>query len=183
MRRRKEFKDLVTANSNLTYSHYWRLVALASVDFCFTVPLATCFIILNVRRGVHPWVSWDDTHSEYSRVYQFPKVLADQNPLLMVGFQITQWATVLCAFVFFGFFGFADEAMENYRLLASTVAKRLGCKMVSSNSRADQLPTMNFSMNEVPQIPESVLNLASVRRPSIADAPKFVSPDGALKQV
>ena len=172
LRRRKEFKDLVAANSNLTYSHYWRLVALASVDFCFTVPLATSVIVMNARSGVHRWVSWDDTHSEYSHIYRFPRVAFDQIPFLTAELAITQWGPVLCAFVFFGFFGFADEAMKNYRLLASTVAKRLGCKRVSPNPPPGQPPAANFPMDEVPQIPEHA-----------TDAPESAFPDDALGQV
>ena len=127
MRRRKQFKDLVTVSSNLTYSRYWRLVALASVDFCFTVPLAIWGIVQNTQtEPVYPWVSWADTHWGYSRVFQFSRVVLDLTPVAIVGLETTRWAAVLCAFVFFGFFGFADEAKKHYRLVASTVTKRLG---------------------------------------------------------
>ena len=180
MRRRKEFKDLITANGSLTYSHYWRLVALASVDFCFTIPLGTFFFVLNVKSGVAPWISWDDTHWGYSRVFQFPTVVPDDHPMFFLSYVINQWTTVLCAFLFFGF---ASEAMENYRLLASTVAKRLGFKKPPPNSPPDQPPAMNISRDNVPQISESVLDLASVGRSSIADALKSVYPDDALDQV
>ena len=125
MRRRKQFRDLITANSNLTYSRYWRLIALASLDFCFTIPLAVWAIAANAGRSqVHPWVSWADTHWGYSRVFQYPRFL--MTPLAIVSLETTRWAAVLCAFIFFGFFGFADEAKKHYRLFASTVSKRLG---------------------------------------------------------
>ncbi|KAF9647221.1 pheromone receptor, partial [Thelephora ganbajun] len=127
MRRRKQFKDLITANANLTYSRYWRLIALASIDFCFTVPLAIWGIVQNTLWGkVNPWVSWADTHWGYSRVFQFPRILLELKPGVIYSLESTRWAAVFCAFVFFGFFGFADEAKKNYRLLASTVTKRLG---------------------------------------------------------
>ena len=184
MMRQKKCKDLLTASSNLSCSSYWRLVALASVDFCFTVPLAIWGIVQNTQtEEVYPWVSWADTHWGYSRVFQFPRAVLNETPVAIVGLETTRWAAVLCAFVFFGFFGFAEEARDNYRLLASTIAKRLGCKRVSFNSFSDQLPAMNFSRDEVLQIPESALNLVSVRRPSIVDAPKSLYPDNALNQV
>ena len=41
----------------------------------------------------------------------------------MVGLENTRWAAVLCAFFFFGF---SDEAKENYRLLAYTVTRCFG---------------------------------------------------------
>ena len=62
MKRQKQFKDLVTTNSHLSYSRYWRLVALASLDFIYTIPLSLYFIIHFATSGVSPWVSWADTH-------------------------------------------------------------------------------------------------------------------------
>ena len=269
MKRRKQFRDLVTANSNLTYSRYWRLVALASLDFCFTIPLASWPIIANTMWSqVHPWVSWADTHWGYARVFQFPRILIDQEPVVLYSLETTRWAAVLCAFVFFGFFGFADEAKKNYRLLASTVTKRFGyttfsetaaisdsyvflllpsfrfrttrlnhtfysmvksgtgskagvslpvfitqqteSKRDSFDSYSDKLSTsitigeydlkvqpyspteqstssssssINSPVDEVPRVPESILDPASVRRPSVPDAPKSVYPDSALDQV
>jgi pheromone a factor receptor len=127
MKRRKQFRDLITANSNLTYSRYWRLIALASLDFCFSIPIALWAVIANATYAeVRPWVSWADTHWGYSRVFQYPRVIMDQTPVFVVLLETTRWAAVLCAFTFFGFFGFADEAKKHYRLLASTVTKRLG---------------------------------------------------------
>lgn len=102
-------------------------MALASLDFCFTIPLAIWGIVSNVLwGGVSPWVSWADTHWGYSRVFQFPRVLLDQHPVVSSSLETTRWAAVLCAFVFFAFFGFADEARQNYLLLASQVASFFG---------------------------------------------------------
>ena len=127
MKRRKQFRDLITANSHLTYSRYWRLIALASVDFCGTIPFAMWAIIANATASeVYPWVSWADTHWGYSRVFQFPRVIMNETPVLVALLETTRWAAVICALVFFAFFGFADEAKKNYRLLASTVTKRFG---------------------------------------------------------
>lgn len=129
VQRRKMFNDLVSANANLTYSRYWRLIALASVDFCFTVPYATWGIV-NVALGdVRPWVSWADTHWGYDRVFQYPRVLWEQEPVVAWSLELFRWGAVICAFIFFGFFGFADEARKHYRLAASTVTKRLGYTM------------------------------------------------------
>ena len=40
--------------------------------------------------------------------------------------ELSRWLSVVCAFIFFGFFGFADEAKKNYRSALQTVAKRIG---------------------------------------------------------
>ena len=77
--------------------------------------------------GVSPWVSWSDTHWGYSRVFQYPRVLIEQKPVIVCSLETTRWAAVLCAFVFFALFGFVDEAKENYRLLGSTLTKIFRC--------------------------------------------------------
>lgn len=121
-RRRKELRDL---DANLIHSNYWRLVALASIDYIFTIPVVSWSISLNVSWGhVSPWVSWDDTHWGYSRVSQYPRILMDPVQVLLL--ELNRWIPTFCAFAFFGFFGFADEAKKNYRLMASTLAKLLG---------------------------------------------------------
>jgi hypothetical protein len=157
---------------------------LASIDLFFTIPLAIWGIVQNTQtEEVHPWVSWSDTHWGYSRVFQFPRVVLDQSPIAIALLETTRWAAVLCAFVFFGFFGFAEEAKENYRLLASTIAKRLGCRRVLFNPFPDRLPAMKFSRDGVPQIPDSTLDLASVGMSSVTDASKSIYPCYALDQV
>lgn len=206
-------------------------------------------MIGNAMAGVNPWISWADTHSGYSRVFQFPRVLYSQSQSRVVGLEITRWGAVLAAFAFFAFFGFADEARKNYRLFASTITKRFGFtsftestagpdSMVKSGtagigskggislpvfitqqieSKRDSLdsfsdkfstsisindyelkvqpssPTerstssssssMISAVDDVPRVPESILDSASVRRPSVPDAPKSVHPDNALDQV
>ena len=221
--------------------------------------------------GVTPWISWADAHWEYSHVFQYSMVyLQDQAPFVIVALKTSRWNVVISAFVFFGFFGFSDEARKNYHLLASTITKRLGyttfakstaspdsCvhspfnfaskhmlirylySMVKSGTpgigskdgaslpafitqqiepKRDSLdsfsdrfstpinineyelkvqpyspteqPTSSSSnlsviapVDEVPRVPEFVLNSASVRRPSVPDAPKSVHPDSVLDQV
>lgn len=247
MKRRKQFKDLISANGNLTYTRYWRLIALASVDFCFTIPIAIWGIVSGALTGdISPWVSWADTHWGYARVFQIPRVVLDQDPTAVAALETIRWAAVVCAFVFFGFFGFADEAKKNYRLLASTVTKRFGyttftesaaisdsmvksgtgskgnvsipvfitqqieSKRDSFDSCSDKLSTsitihesdlkapcyspteqsvssssssVVSAAYEVPRVPESILDHASTRRPSVPDAPKSVHPDHAFDQV
>jgi pheromone a factor receptor len=126
MGRRNNFRDIINANPDLSYDHYWRLIALASSDFFFSIPLTLKSIILNSLSGVFPWVSWADTHWGYSRVFQFPRVRLNQDPIFLYSCELTRWSVILCAYLIFGFFGFTNEAKRNYRLLASKIAKPLG---------------------------------------------------------
>jgi pheromone a factor receptor len=125
MKRRKQFRDFVSSTGMMTFNRYWRLVILATIDFALTIPTSVWAIVSSATIvGVRPWVSWADTHWGYSRVFQFPTEVLGQ--YMIVQLEIYRWSAVICAFTFFAFFGFADEAQKNYRLLASTVTKRFG---------------------------------------------------------
>jgi pheromone a factor receptor len=135
LKRRKQFKDFISTGA-LTYNRYWRLAALATVDFFITLPFSTWWVIRNaVVFPVRPWISWADTHWGYSRVFQFAAVTYDGPTLAML--EMIRWSPVFCALVFFAFFGFAEEAKKNYRLFASTVTKRFGSTTSTQSTGID----------------------------------------------
>ena len=53
----------------------------------------------------------------------------------------------------------------------------------TEQSTSSSSSSVNSPIDEVPRAPDSVLDPASVRRPSVPDAPKSVYPDSALDQV
>ena len=106
---------------------YFRLMALAMSDVVFTTPLSIYTIWLNATVSpLGPWVSWEDTHFDFSRVERFPAIMWRSNHTLVMVMEFTRWVAPLCAFVFFAFFGFADEARKNYANVFSWIVRRLG---------------------------------------------------------
>ncbi|KAJ8507749.1 hypothetical protein ONZ45_g9918 [Pleurotus djamor] len=134
-KRRLQFKELLSAHgASLTSNRYFRLMGLACADVLLTVPFGAWGIYLNARLGVRPWLGWADTHYGFSRVDLIPAVLWQMNHNFVVAAEFTRWAIVICAFVFFFFFGFADEARKHYRLAYDSVAKRVGYSTGSMSS-------------------------------------------------
>ena len=129
-RRRLEFSRILkSSNSSLTMGRYFRLMALAMTDILLTTPLAIFIIWLNATVSpVQPWRSWEDTHLDYSRIAQIPAVLWKSKRTFVMIMELTRWLVPLCAFVFFAFFGFADEARRYYTRLFSRVILPLGLK-------------------------------------------------------
>ncbi|KAL4257006.1 G-protein coupled receptor 4 family protein [Pleurotus pulmonarius] len=126
-KRRLQFKELLSANSGrLTSNRYFRLMGLACTDVALTVPLGLYAISLNARLGISPWLGWADTHYGFSRVDQIPGVLWRMDKTFVTAVELSRWSIVFCAFVFFFFFGFADEARKHYRIAFDSVAKRVG---------------------------------------------------------
>jgi len=134
LKRRSQFKELLSGNNNLNSSRYLRLMLLAGTEILCTIPVASYFLYLNIKLGVQPWISWEDTHSNFSRVDQIPQVIWERIPYFQTGMEVSRWLLVACAIIFFGFFGFADEARKNYRLAFSSVAKRVGYSTASMSS-------------------------------------------------
>jgi pheromone a factor receptor len=134
-KRRTQFKARLSGH-NLNSNRYFRLMGLASLDLCCTVPIASYFIWTATTNGVAPWISWADTHSNFGEVDQIPALIWKSNALLAHNLQLSRGLCIACAFVFFGFFGFAEEARKNYHSAYTSVAKRVGYSTGSMSSGA-----------------------------------------------
>ena len=188
IRRQAQFSQFLSANSSLTTSRYFRLIALACTEVMFTTPLAIFSMVINATSApIEPWISWENTHYHFSRVGQVPAVIWRSDNLVVVGLTLTKWSSVICAFIFFIFFGFATEARRNYssaftKLLlicrlkkqASTLDEksrygnyyqlRLGFPL--SNDRSADLASSNSNYTHPPAAPPPDL-LRHLRRTSL----------------
>ena len=118
MKRRAQFNEFVTSTTSLTISRYFRLMALATVEILCTTPIAAYGIYLNATLSpIQPWKGFADAHYNYSHIGQYPAVVWRSNHYNAIAMELTRWSLVFCALVFFGFFGFADEARKNYHKL------------------------------------------------------------------
>ncbi|TFK95865.1 putative fungal pheromoneG-protein-coupled receptor [Pterulicium gracile] len=136
-RRQLDLQQFMHTNKSMTINRYLRLMALASVETICTTPLAIFVIVLNsTTMPVQSWVSWEDTHFNFSRVAQIPSVMWRTNHLLVVSLQLSRWAPILCAFVFFMFFGFAEESRKNYAALFRSIARYIGLSRFHSTMQS-----------------------------------------------
>ena len=101
-------------------------MAISATEICGTIPLATYYIVFNAGNGVTPYKGWADTHRNFSTVNQVAAFIWKNDPTAVSGLELFRWSLVLCSFLFFGFFGFADEARQHYRRVYTTLASRVG---------------------------------------------------------
>ncbi|KAJ7611055.1 fungal pheromone STE3G-protein-coupled receptor, partial [Mycena polygramma] len=128
---RAAFAQLLSAHAALTPSRYLRLSALALTDLLLTAPLAAFTIALNATATpISPWLSWADTHFDFSRVVQIPRLAWAGAPnghaakgASGIAIELTRWASPACALIFVGFFVFAQEARRNYGVLFGRVGR------------------------------------------------------------
>lgn len=135
-RSRSQFHEFLSGHSNLTSDRYLRLMVLSGTEVVCNVPLTIYFIVVNALGRIRPYKSWDYVHWGFHRVDQFAAVLWRLNLRDQLSIEATRWLVVICAFVFFLFFGFADEAKKNYRTALSSIAKKVGISTVAFTSNA-----------------------------------------------
>jgi len=139
-KRRAEFNQMLAGSAGLNSSRYLRLMGMASVEFCLGIPWATIVLYFNIHgsgastSGVNPWISWENVHANFYYVGQFPAFEWKATHLAVITLELSRWSCVICAFIFFGFFGFAQEARKNYRLAFNSVAKKVGYTTIAFQS-------------------------------------------------
>jgi len=123
---RTQFNDLLSSHSNLTSSRYVRLMCLAGVELLCTVPMG-CYVLYrnSQNNAIRPWTSWERVHWRFSRVDNVPAAIWRADPYAG-SVELTRWLGIICAIIFFAFFGFADEARKRYRSAMQSITKRVG---------------------------------------------------------
>jgi pheromone a factor receptor len=116
----------MSATPGFTRSRYIRLMVVSAVEILGTIPLGTVWIVKTAKLGVDPWRGWAYTHEHYSVVYQVPASIWKNDPNSVLFLELYRWSLVLCAFLFFALFGFADEARRHYRRVYASIASRIG---------------------------------------------------------
>jgi len=131
------FNGMLGSNKNSNQSRYNRLIALSASQIFTTLPVSLFGLYLDTHiLTVNPWISWDNTHSDYSFVGQYPSIMWRADPVSGVIFELQRWIPVLAAFLFFVFFGFAEEARKHYRKAYSFASSSLHLPDFSSSSKS-----------------------------------------------
>jgi pheromone a factor receptor len=136
-KRQRQFSQIMVHSQGLNRGRYRRLMALSATEILGTIPLGTYFIVINAKSGVTPWQGWANTHSHYSDVAQFPNSVWKSDSVTSGGVETFRWSLVACAFIFFAFFGFADEARQHYRHLYTSIASRIGFSTFTHHGSSD----------------------------------------------
>ncbi|KIJ25319.1 hypothetical protein M422DRAFT_62264 [Sphaerobolus stellatus SS14] len=130
---------LKNSQSALTAGRYFRLMSLAIVEIVWDSGCNIYVLYTNVVSGLRPWTSWADVHSNFSRIGRFPNFLLSQDVISSFLFQ--WWIIPISCFFFFGFFGFSEEAISDYRVAFRWVSRVIFRRNVSKFDPAAPLPS------------------------------------------
>ncbi|KDR78095.1 hypothetical protein GALMADRAFT_32651, partial [Galerina marginata CBS 339.88] len=111
--RRITFARHLQGNSALTPSRYFRLMAMSLVQMFWGLAVIAFNMWFTMRGGLRPWISWEDVHSNFSRIGVFPTLFIPPQALLFT--YMLWWTLPISSFLFFAFFSFGQDAMKEYR--------------------------------------------------------------------
>ncbi|KAI0033047.1 GPCR fungal pheromone mating factor, partial [Vararia minispora EC-137] len=113
-RRRIDFsKHLASSGSALTTARYLRLMLMSIVLMLWVLAVTSANVWFSSRTGLRPWISWDNVHSNWWQVGQFPQALMSQSDRTWV--LALWWAVPVSAYINAMFFVFGEDALKEYR--------------------------------------------------------------------
>ncbi|KAI6030039.1 Rcb2.42 [Pisolithus marmoratus] len=128
IRRRLMFAvHLQNSNSGLTTSRYFRLMSMAVLQMFWSLLITSFNVWFSCRNGLRPWISWNNVHTGFSQIAYFPTVLIPSPTLTWT--YILWWAVPVSAVIFFAFFSFGHDAMNEYRECFSWVRRAICCSI------------------------------------------------------
>ncbi|KAL4076381.1 STE3-like pheromone receptor [Scleroderma citrinum] len=133
---RQKLKAMLQSSHNITTGHYCRLMVLCMVEVAFTVPLGIYNMVLDSGADeLQPYISWENVHFDFSYVGQYPAVAWQSSPETALSLESSRWFCVLCALIFFMFFGWSREIREGYYHAFQTLVCNVGLRSVQSASK------------------------------------------------
>ncbi|KAI3595014.1 putative STE3-like pheromone receptor STE3_Mr9 [Moniliophthora roreri] len=108
-------------NKSMDWSRYWRLTLLACLKILASVGICVYLMYSSINEiEMWPWISWSNTHAEFSRIRQIPTSVWRSWPTAKC-FELSRWSPALCAFIYLAIFGTCSEARKTYRSVYGSV--------------------------------------------------------------
>lgn len=139
----QHLKEMSGSNKNLNHNRYMRLMALSGTQLLINLPMNIYNFYTELHNPISPWISWKDTHLDYSFVGQLHSNAWRLH--LATPVEWARWSVIVCAFSFFIFFGFAEEARKHYHLAYSFSKSRLHLGNSGTRSASSSLHSPNTS--------------------------------------
>ncbi|KAG8748804.1 a-factor receptor [Serendipita sp. 396] len=142
IRHRKQMAKVFVSSKKNSEKRYYRLLAMSLMLTLLHLPLVLWVVIYNATVAtVYPWISWEDTHSNYMRISYISRTMAESFTNFVTISSISYWAVTLCGFTFFLFFGTGTEARRQYWAALTWVAARFGIKLPERKKKEKKNPT------------------------------------------
>jgi pheromone a factor receptor len=131
----KYLSDFVPSLSVASFS---RLVFMVIVQMFGGLLVSTTVTWFAFSNGVYPWISWEDTHSNFGRIIQITTL--DRTPTERRVFPMLWLAVPIAGFVFSACFAFTEDVRNEYRPVLTWIRRSILRQSIGKL-------TLNRSMN------------------------------------
>jgi hypothetical protein len=130
LKRRNMVEEFLNSHaSGLNADRYFRLMCFSAVELTIAFPLGLYQLLADANNKIiFPWISWEDTHSNFDRFDKIPALFFQYLPGDLLQFSILLWSLPFLAFLFFVFFGLGREQMNQYKRWFYALLKPFGIK-------------------------------------------------------
>ena len=170
-RRRNTIDEFFTSGYSISKDHYLRLMCFSLLPSLLMFPITLFNFIITIKRGPRPWISWEDTHSNWNRFDSYPEASIKADPYLYASWILELWSSASDCFLFFIFLGMKDEQREQYRRWFFVILRPFGIKPPSSSTDSPSLWQRLFGRPTPPKPTPFILSMGSVESGS-KDFPK-----------
>lgn len=101
-------------------------MGIAGIDLLCTVPAGIWSVVIQAGQPHYIWYGLANLHYDFSRIEQYPVILWWNDNVFRTDMLFTLWDIIVCAFLFFIFFGTGEETRKHYSMALSSLAKRVG---------------------------------------------------------
>lgn len=156
----RDINRFLSSNSSVTRTHYFRILALASVDVALTLPSGILILVLNLSAnlaegGLPFYPGWSYIHDDWTPGQFSYAELRALGPVRLGSEYVTLWSSPILAFTIFGLFGLTSEACASYRRMIRAICGCFGWKVIrASGDKSPQLDAIQFNTG-----PEKTISL------------------------
>ncbi|KAH9976789.1 pheromone A receptor-domain-containing protein [Lactifluus volemus] len=124
IKRKRQLAEVMSSHKGLYRTGYIRLMLLACSEMLITVPYPSFLLIYAFKHGLTKF-SWSTLRHNFTHVPQYSTVEWQSDTVEYAIIETDAWSLVYCSFIFFAFFGFAEEARDHYRRFYSSITRRI----------------------------------------------------------
>ena len=169
-----EFIDCTDSDLKDDRYFYFRFMCFSGVELTIAFPLGL-YILFNevINQPVVPWISWEDTHSNFDRVGQVPAIYVTSNFKVMVAKSVSLWSVPFLSYIFFLFFGFGPQQVKQYKRWFYALLKPFGISPLAPVPNPHSTASGRTRWQKLLRRPASPSPLPCVTRLTQSPSPPF----------
>ena len=124
---------LEVSSTPMSTNRYMRLIAMSTTLVLWSMVVTSLTIWTNTSRGLQPWVSLEDVHSNWGHVDAYVWILMSPQSRKLV--LLLWWAIPVSSVILFVFLGFGEDASKEYRSVGEAIMSMIPSRVLPGRDK------------------------------------------------